>query len=174
MSKDTPDVRSLSRLCWENLEIVLRQCIQRLVQAALEDEVRLFLGRAKYERRDGADAHQGYRNGFGKERKLTLCSGTITLHRPRVRDVEDPFESRLLPLFSKRTKEVADLIPQLYLHGLAEGDFDLALRGLLGEDAPISASTVARLKEVWQGEFETWSKQPLDQVEVVYLWVDGV
>lgn len=29
------------------------------------------------------------------------------------------------------------LIPELYLHGLAEGDFDLALRGLLGEDAPV-------------------------------------
>jgi hypothetical protein len=29
------------------------------------------------------------------------------------------------------------------------GDFDLALRGLLGEGAPVSASTVARLKEQW-------------------------
>ena len=38
------------------------------------------------------------------------------------------------------------MIPELYLHGLSEGDFDLALRGLLGEDAPVSASTVARLK----------------------------
>ncbi|MCE2456588.1 MAG: IS256 family transposase, partial [Dehalococcoidia bacterium] len=28
----------------------------------------------------------------------------------------------------------ADLIPELYLHGLSEGDFDLALRGLLGAD----------------------------------------
>jgi putative transposase len=38
-------------------------------------------------------------------------------------------------------------LPELYLHGLAEGDFDLALRGLLGEEAPLSASTVARLKD---------------------------
>ena len=174
MSKDMPDVRSLSRLCWENFETVLRQWIQELIQAALEDEVGRFLGRAKYERRDGTDAPRGYRNGFGKERNLTLCSGTITLRRPRVRDVDDPFESRLLPLFCSRTKEVDNLIPQLYLHGLAEGDFDLALRGLLGENAPISASTVARLKEVWQGQFEAWSKQPLDPVEVVYLWVDGL
>jgi hypothetical protein len=27
------------------------------------------------------------------------------------------------------------------------GDFDLALRGLLGEDAPLSAATVSRLKK---------------------------
>jgi hypothetical protein len=37
---------------------------------------------------------------------------------------------------------------------LAEGDFDLALRGLLGEGAPLSASSVARLKAIWQAEYE--------------------
>ncbi len=53
-------------------------------------------------------------------------------------------------LFGRRTKAVSELLPELYLHGLAEGDFDLALRGLLGEDAPVSTATVARLKEQWQ------------------------
>jgi transposase-like protein len=80
----------------------------------------------------------------------------------------------VVPLFARRTKGVNELIPQLYLHGLAEGDFDLALRGLLGEEAPISASTVVRLKERWQAEWEEWRRRDLDDLEVVYLWVDGV
>jgi transposase-like protein len=84
------------------------------------------------------------------------------------------FESRLLPFFVRRTREVDGLLPELYLHGLAEGDFDLALRGLLGEEAPISASTVARLKEKWHGEFDEWSRADLSGLEVVYLWVDGI
>ena len=66
------------------------------------------------------------------------------------------------------------LIPELYLHGLALGDFDLALRGLLGKDAPISAGTVARLKEKWQAEVEEWRLRSLSGLEVVYMWVDGV
>ena len=66
------------------------------------------------------------------------------------------------------------LIPELYLHGLALGDFDLALRGLLGKDAPISAGTVARLKEKWQAEVEEWRHRSLAGLEVVYMWVDGV
>lgn len=37
---------------------------------------------------------------------------------------------------------LAELLPELYLHGLAEGDFKLALQGLLKDDAPVSASTV--------------------------------
>ena len=52
-----------------------------------------------------------------------MSSGTITLRRPRVRGVEERFESRVLPLFARRTKELGALLPELYLHGLAEGDF---------------------------------------------------
>jgi putative transposase len=77
-------------------------------------------------------------------------------------------------MFARRSAEVNKLIPQLYLHGLALGDFDLALRGLLGEAAPVSASTVARLKESWQTEWEEWRKRPLDGLEVLFLWVDGI
>ena len=54
------------------------------------------------------------------------------------------------------------------------GYFDLALRGLLGEGAPLSGSTVARLKEKWQVELEQWKTRRLDEVGVVYLWVDGI
>ena len=99
---------------------------------------------------------------------------TVTVRRPRVRDVEERFESRVLPLFKRRSETVSELIPELYLHGLAHGDFDLALRGLLGEDAPLSPSTVSRLKQKWQGEYEKWLARPLEELELVYLWVDGV
>jgi len=71
-----------------------------------------------------------------------------------VRGLEGRFESRVLPLFKRQTKEVTELLPQLYLHGLAQGDFDLALRGLLGNEAPLSSTTIGRLKEKWQGEWE--------------------
>jgi transposase-like protein len=91
-----------------------------------------------------------------------------------VRNLEERFESRILPLFVRRTAAAANLLPELYLHGLSLGDFDLALRGLLGEKAPLSASTVSRLKEKWQAEYSEWSRRRLDDLEVVYLWVDGV
>ena len=125
-------------------------------------------------RRSESDNDAGYWNGYAPPRRLTLSSGTIRVRRPRIRDTEERFESRLVPLFVHRTREVADLIPELYLHGLSEGDFDLALRGLLGEEAPISASTVARLKDKWNAELAEWRARPLDDLEVVYMWVDGV
>ena len=163
-----------SRVCFEQLEDWVRERIQGWVQELLEEEVRELLGRGKSERRPAVDALPGYRNGSGKPRRLTMSCGTITVRRPRVRDLEERFESRVLPLFAKRTRQVRELIPELYLHGLAQGDFDLALRGLLGEEAPLSANTVSRLKEKWQGEWEGWQSRPLEDLQVVYLWCDGV
>ena len=103
-----------------------------------------------------------------------MSSGTITLRRPRVRGVEERFESRVLPLFARRTKELGALLPELYLHGLAEGDFELAMRGLLGEGAPLSKSSIRRLRAGWAAEFEAWSKRSLADREVVYVWADGM
>ena len=54
-----------------------------------------------------------------------------------------------------------------------QGDFDLALRGVLGEGAPLSAPSIAQLKAGWQAEYELWKARALDDLEVVYLWVDG-
>ena len=174
MRKESTGSRSESRPEWEQLEDWVRSQVQRLIQELLEEEVTEFLGRAKSALRSDSDSDTGYRNGYGRARRLTLSSGTIQLRRPRDRDTEEQFESRLLPLFVNRTRKIAELIPELYLHGLSEGDFDLALRGLLGEDAPVSASTVARLKSKWNDELAQWRSRPLDDLEVVYMWVDGV
>jgi len=65
-------------------------------------------------------------------------------------------------------------LPELYLHGVAQGDFELALRGLLGEGAPLSGASIARLKGKWQAEYEEWQERSLTDAEVVYAWVDGV
>lgn len=174
MEKVTTRDQDPSRVTWDHLEQWARGKVQELIQTLLEEEITELLGRSRSQRREQVDSPPGYRNGYGKERHLTLSCGTITLRRPRVRGLEGKFESRVLPLFARRTQEVNQLIPELYLHGLAQGDFDLALRGLLGEEAPVSASTVARLKEVWQGELAQWKDRSLAGLEVVYLWVDGV
>lgn len=161
---------------WHWLERMVREKVQEFIQEILEDEVTQFLGgREKSQRRASVGgAPKGYRNGYGKPRTLTLASGTIEVRRPRVRDVEERFESRVLPLFARRTREAEELVVQLYLHGLAEGDFELALRGLLGEGAPLSKSTVRRLRERWVTEHAEWEGRSLAGREVVYVWADGI
>lgn len=174
MEQKSITLPSSSSEMWERLEAFVRDQVQRFIQALLEEEVTALLGRPKSARRAAVDAPQGLRNGYGRPRRLSLTSGTITVRRPRVRDLGERFVSRVLPLFQRRTRQVAELLPQLYLHGLALGDFELALRGLLGEGAPLSAASLMRLKARWQLEYEAWKQQRLDDLEVVYVWADGL
>jgi transposase-like protein len=49
------------------------------------------------------------------------------------------------------------------------------LAALVGKDAPgLSASTIARLKDVWTEEHERWQKRDLSTKRYVYFWVDGI
>jgi transposase-like protein len=174
MRKDRSELRSVSMPGFEDLEAFVRSKVQSFIQEMLREEVTALLGREKSERRAVLDAAPGYRNGQGKPRRLSMQGGTIAIRRPRVRGLEERFESRILPLFVRRTKEVGDLLPELYLHGLAQGDFERALRGLLGEGAPLSPSSIERLRAKWQLEYEAWRSRRLDDRELVYGWADGI
>lgn len=162
-----------SRPVWETLEAFARVRIQELLQELLIQEVDELIGRAKSERR-GPGEPPVYRNGFGKERKLGTTMGTISVRRPRVRGLEERFESRILPLFKRRTEEVGKLLPELYLHGLAMGDFELALRGLLGDGAPLSSASISRLRSDWEVQFQSWRQRSLAELDIVYCWADGL
>ena len=85
------------------------------------------------------------------------------------------FNSCILPRYLRRSRSLEELSPWLYLKGVSTGDFQEALEALLGGNAAgLSASTVSRLKSVWQGEFEAWQKRELSGQRYVYIWVDGV
>jgi putative transposase len=159
---------------YDALEGFAREKIREHLQDLLEQEVSEWLGRHKSERKGNPMEQPGYRNGYGKTRRFTMSLGTIEVRRPRVRNLDERFVSKVLPLFKRQTHEVRDLIPELYLHGLASGDFELALRGLLGEGAPLSPSSLQRLKEKWQGEYGQWKSVPIKETNWAYLWADGI
>jgi putative transposase len=159
---------------YDGLEEFAQEKIRQHLQDLLEQEVTEWLGREKSQRKSNPLEEPGYRNGYGRRRRFTLSVGTVEVRRPRVRNLDERFVSKVLPLFKRQTQQVRDLIPELYLHGLASGDFELALRGLLGEGAPLSASSLQRLKEKWEQEYEQWRSTPIGEKDWAYLWADGI
>lgn len=174
MRKGITGSEKQSRATYEVLEEAVRMKAQQFIQDILDEEMNVFLCRRKSERIKAVDVSRGYRNGYGRPRKFALMNGTITVKRPRVRATDERFESKVLPLFKRRSKELGEMLPELYLHGLSKGDFELALRGLLGDGAPLSVSSIERLKAKWQEEYEQWKKQDLSSLKVVYQWADGI
>src|SRR5690349_24237202 len=108
--------------------------------------------------------------------------GPVGVRQPRVRDrgaADDAgrirFTPAILPPYARRSRSLEVLIPILYLKGISTGDFEETLAALLGKDAPgLSASTIARLKEVWLDEHEHWQKRDLSAKRYVYVWADGI
>lgn len=160
----------------EALEDLVRRGAQEMLRRALEEEVEAFLGRERYQRER---AFRGYRNGYAPERTVGSGLGAVAVRAPRVRDVPDEvapegYRSAILPRYQRRSQAQCRLFAQLYLEGLSSGDFEPVFRALLGEDAPLSASTILRLKDGWKTEYEAWQQRSLAGCRYAYIWMDGI
>jgi transposase-like protein len=158
---------------------ILRAGAQKMLKAAIEQEVSDYVN----ERADVVDDNRRrlvVRNGSLPEREILTGIGPVAVNQPRVRDKRSPadrevFTSGILPKYLRKTKSMEELIPWLYLKGISTNDFPEALQSLLGTDAKgLSASTVTRLKAVWEDEYAEWSKRSLAGKRYVYMWADGI
>jgi transposase-like protein len=163
------------------LLMVLREGARRMLLQAIEAEVETFLT-AHGSLVDEQGRRRLVRNGHAPERQIQTGIGPLEVRRPKVRDRGgavggEPirFTSAVLPAYLRRTRNIEELLPWLYLKGVSTGQFEEALAALLGTDAPgLSAATVRRLTEAWQEEHERWQGRDLSSRRYVYLWADGV
>jgi transposase-like protein len=158
---------------------VLRQGATQLLAQAIQAEVAAYL-EARGHLRDEAGRQQVVRNGSLPQRTILTGIGPVEVQQPRVHDrrpadQREKFSSAILPPYLRKTKSIEELIPWLYLKGISSGDFSEALAAILGPQAKgLSATTVTRLKAVWQEEYNGWSKRSLAGKHYVYVWADGV
>src|SRR3979411_1367795 len=154
---------------------------RQLLAQAIELEAEAFLAEMKgFRLADGRD--RVVRHGHGPERTIQTGIGAVKDARGKIRDrgaASDGerirFTSAILPLWARRTRSLDALLPVLYLRGISTGDFQAALAGLLGKDAPnLSPAVMSRLTAEWQGEYERWQKRDLSARRYVYVWADGV
>jgi transposase-like protein len=158
------------------LDVLVREGARRMLQEALENEVREYLARNASERSaDGRRAIVG--NGHLPARDLLTGAGAVHIRQPRVRDQRRKlkFTSRILPPYMRRAPSVDVLIPVLYLKGISTGDFQEALEAILGPNAAgLSPANIVRLKEGWKADYEAWARRDLSGKRYVYWWADGI
>lgn len=157
----------------DHLEELARDGARQMLTEALNEEVDAYLRRGRYER---TDEYRGYRNG-STSRRLTLGAGTIDLTVTRIRDIpegQEPFESKILRKHQRRSDTIDGTFMNLFVEGLATRDFEPALRLLVGEEAPLSASTISRLSRQFKEQYEAFDRQDLSLHRFVYIWADGI
>lgn len=161
------------------LSEILRAGAQRLLTQAIEDEVTDWI-ESRSNLTNEAGHRQVVRNGRLPKRAILTGLGPLEVEQPRVldrrpKDEAEFFSSQVLPPYLRKTKSLEELIPWLYLKGISTGDFSEALAALVGPQAKgLSASTVVRLKSIWEEEFQEWNQRSLEGKKYVYIWADGV
>ncbi|GAA8854339.1 IS256 family transposase [Helicobacter pylori] len=163
------------------LDEIVRDGARQMLAAALQAEVAAYVERYAHE----VDEH-GHRlvvrNGYHAPREVTTAAGSVPVHQPRVNDRRtDPatgerkrFASAILPAWARKSPQMAEVLPLLYLHGLSSSDFAPALEQFLGSAAGLSAKTITRLTEQWQVEAAAFNQRSLAGTDYVYVWVDGI
>src|SRR5450432_282122 len=162
------------------IDDILRDGARRALQAAVEREVDDYVERNR-QHLDSAGHRLVVRNGHHPPRKIQSGNGQIEVHQPRVNDkrVDEEgnrirFTSKILPPYLRKTKVIEELVPWLYLKGISTSDFAEVL-GCLGHDGSgLSPATIVRMKELWQGEYESFSHRSLEGKRYVYFWADGI
>ena len=161
------------------LSEVIRSNAKHLLAAAVEIEVANFIKEHQQTLEDGRS--RLVRNGYLPDREITTGIGPIEAKVPRVRDREGKggnkirFKSSIVPRYLRRSGDMNELLPLLYLKGLSTGEFVEALTPIVGPEAKnLSPSVISRLKSDWTKEYEQWGDKDLSKKRYVYWWADGV
>jgi putative transposase len=163
------------------LDELARDGARQMLAAALQAEVAAYID-AHAHLVDEHGHRLVVRNGHHQPREVATAAGAVPVQQPRVNDrrIDEAtgarcrFSSAILPAWARKSPQVAEVLPLLYLHGMSTGDFVPALEQFLGSSAGLSPATITRLVAQWQDEANAFAKRSLADTDYVYLWVDGI
>ncbi len=163
------------------LDELVRDGARAMLAAALQAEVAAYV--EAHEQEVDENGHRlVVRNGYHQPREVATAAGAVPVEQPRVNDrrIDEVtgqrarFSSAILPAWARKSPQVAEVLPLLYLHGLSSGDFVPALTQFLGSAAGLSPATLTRLTAQWQDDAAAFGKRSLADTDFVYMWVDGI
>ncbi len=147
----------------------VRQLARYILQVSIEAEATAFLGRAHYRR--GERTRAGWRNGY-EPKGVQSEAGLIELAVPQLRGTEHPFRPGVVERMQTRTADLEGLVRGMYVRGLSTRDVGALYSETFGASR-LSKSTVSRVTQQLNQEFETWRRRDLSDLPIVYVFLDG-
>jgi transposase-like protein len=140
-----------------------------VLQVAIEAEATAFLGRGHYRR--GARERVGWRNGY-ESKHVQSEAGLLELAVPQLRGTEEAFQPKVAERLQTRTADLESLVRGMYVRGLSTQDVSALYADTFG-GSRLSKSTVSRVTQQLNQDFETWRRRDLSDLPVVYVFLDG-
>jgi putative transposase len=142
---------------------------EELIQRILEVEVEEYLGRKRYGR---SEKPTGYRNGYYKS-TIAVPGDRLTVMKPHFRKTEKKFKSRILEGVVRLSEKLKTMAVEMYVRGLSTRDIEQTLKESDGKPM-FSRSMVSKLSERLYEQYREFSERDLSNLDVVYLFADGV
>ena len=146
------------------LDTMVREKVERIVNAMLDAEADEIANAARYER---TGERKAYRAGH-YERKLTAKAGRLALKVPKLKGAV--FESAVIERYRRREQSVEESLIDMYLAGVSTRQVDDISQLLWGDRMP-SQTLSDKLKKVYE-DIDSWRTRPLES-EYPYVFMDG-
>lgn len=140
-----------------------------MLQVAIEGEATAFLGRGHYRR--GERQRVGWRNGY-EPKHIQSEAGLLELAMPQLRGTDETFRPVAADHLQPRTADLESLVRGMYVRGLSTQDVSALYADTFG-GSRLSKSTVSRVTQQLNQDFETWRRRDLSELPVVYVFLDG-
>ena len=147
------------------LDAMVRDKVEQIVNAMLDEEADLIANAARYERSDGRKA---YRAGH-YARRFTVKAGRLGLKVPKLKGAL--FESAVIERYRRREQSAEESLIDMYLAGVSTRRVDDISQLLWGERMP-SQTLSDKLRKVCD-QIDEWRNRPLGG-EYPYVFMDGV
>ena len=152
---------------WGDLKIEVVRGIKRLLETTMEVEVQDIIGSRRWEHKLDRG---GYRNGHYRRGLLSSYGYIANIKIPRIREGRTEF--KFFNKYQQRTKDVDELVLEMFLGGVSTRRIEEVLRPILGYGS-ISAGLVSKITKVLDKEVKRFHIRKIkDKYE--YLILDGI
>lgn len=152
---------------------IVREATRLMIEQALEAEVEQAVGRRYYAHGSGAEGEgsRAMRNGVRRGR-IDSAEGAIEFDAPQVRGLPG-WASEVRSALAGRSEELTRLAVEMYARGLSMRDIEAAFTDGAGRCVLTRTAASAVCERLW-GEYQAFAQRDLGDLDIVYLFLDGV
>lgn len=161
------EIQEQPEILYEMIRSDIRETIGQYLSVLMDAELTHFLGRKRYERRQGDVNH---RNG-SYDRNFTLKGiGEIGVQVPR--DRKGNFRTHVIPHGKRYEDTIRQDLCLMFLTGIGTRSLSMISKKLIGRK--ISAGEVSNANKALIEAAEKWRTRDLSEEPIKYIFVDGV
>jgi len=150
---------------------IVREGTRLLIEQALEAEVEQALGRRYYEHGKPGEVVGAMRNGV-RRAHIDSAEGAIEFDVPQLRGLAG-WKSEVRGALAGKSEELTRLALEMYARGLSMRDIEAAFTDTNGRCVLSRSAASAVCERLWE-EYQAFARRDLSELDIVYLFVDGV